>query len=224
MSDRFVFDATKAQIKEQFGVSSERDDFYESHFNITPGSLIPVVYQEEEEKKIYQFRWGQIPPDADDERDGVENYEISMEGVEEREWQLNCLESQRCLIPAHGFYKWKTTEKKSTPFFIRLLSNPLMAIAGIYSVWASATGRNVYSCSILTTEANALVQPVGDRMPVILESQRYDQWLNEESLSKDALDSLLNPFPMSKMAVNRVSEDVNNKENDNPKLIQPIPK
>lgn len=224
MSDRFVFDATKEQVEQQFGVSSERTDFYESRFNITPGSLIPTIYLEDGQKEIYHFRWGQIPVEAEEEREGIENYETSMEDLQENEWQLNALKTRRCLIPAHGFYKWKTTEKKSTPFFIRLLSNELMAIAGIYSIWESESGRNVYSCSMITTKANPLIQPVGNRMPVILEPEDYDSWLVHEPLDENTLNNLVKPFPMSKMAVNRVSEDVNNTDNDNPKLIQPIPK
>ncbi|MCW9708480.1 SOS response-associated peptidase [Fodinibius salsisoli] len=224
MSDRYVFDATKEQVEQQFGVSTKRNDFYESHFNITPGSLIPVIYFEDGKREIYRFRWGQIPPGADEERDGIENYEISTDQVLESNWQLKCLKSQRCLIPAHGFYKWKTTEKQSTPFYIRLLSNELMAIAGIYSVWESDSGRNVYSCSMLTSDANALIQPVGDRMPVILEPENYNLWLAQEPLGQDILNSLVSPFPMSKMAVNRVSEDVNDRSNNSPELIQPIPK
>ncbi len=223
MSDRFVFKGTQEEIEQQFNVRTERSDFFESHFNITPGSRITVVYQEEK-RKIYQFRWGLIPPDAEEERAGNENYETTLDAIEDSEWLTECLHERRCLIPAHGFYKWKTTEKKSTPFFIRLLSNELMAMAGIYSIWKSSTGRDVYSCAILTTEANALIQPVGGKMPVILDDEQYTEWLGEDQLSEQELDRLIKPYPMSKMAVNRVSEKVNDTDNNNPELIQPIPK
>jgi putative SOS response-associated peptidase YedK len=223
MSDRFVFKGTQEEIEQQFNVRTERSDFFESHFNITPGSRITVVYHEEE-RKIYQFRWGLIPPDAEEERAGNENYETTLDVIEENEWLTECLSKRRCLIPAHGFYKWKTTEKKSTPFFIRLLSNELMALAGIYSIWKSSTGRDVYSCAVLTTEANALIQPVGDRMPAILDTEQYTEWLGDDQLDEQSLNRLIKPFPMSKMAVNRVSEKVNDTDNNNPELIQPIPK
>ncbi|WP_372637568.1 SOS response-associated peptidase [Fodinibius sp.] len=224
MSDRFVFHASKEEVERQFNVHSDREDYFESHYNITPGSLISVVYRENSERLINNFKWGLIPPDAKDEREGTENYEATIENIQEEEWKKECLREQRCLIPAHGFYKWKTTKKKNTPFYIRLLSNELMAFAGIYSVWESASGRDVYSCSILTTKANALVQPVGDRMPVILEPEHYQAWLREEALGDQTLDRLLQSYPMSKMAVNRVSEEVNDTENNRPELIQPIPK
>lgn len=224
MSDRFVLQASKEEVEELFKVSTERDDFFESEFNITPGSLIPVVYQEDSERKIYNFKWGLVPPKADEEREGHENFAFSLDEIKEKEWLAGCLEQRRCLIPANGFYKWKFTEKKSTPFYIRLLSNELTAIAGIYSVWKSSSGRDVYSCAMLTTEANALVQPVDNRMPILIRPEYYNKWLSREPLDEAALSKLTSSYSMTEMAVNRVSEDVNDPENNSAELIQPIPK
>lgn len=224
MSDRFVFEATKQEVEQAFGISTARDDFFESDFNITPGSLIPVVYSEDDERKIYTFRWGLIPPDADEEIEGNENFEVPIEELEDDEWLTECVVHRRCLIPANGYYKWKSSEKKSTPFYIRLLSNQLTAIAGIYSVWKSSAGRDVYSCAMLTTKANVLVQPVDDRMPVLIHPNHYQQWLAKEKLSEEAFDEILNGYSMTELTVNRVSEDVNDPENNSAELIQPIPK
>lgn len=224
MSDRFVLKANKQEVEQIFEVSSEREDFFESDFNIMPGSLIPVVYREESRRHVYNFIWGLIPKDAEEEKAGIENYEVNVEDLDEDEWLKECLDRRRCLIPANGFYKWKTTKKKSTPFYIRLLSNDLMALGGIYSVWKSSSGRDVYSCAVLTTEANALVQPVDDRMPVIVRPENYEQWLSDKPLEEAELNKLLRAYSMTEMAVNRVSEDVNDPENNSPELIQPIPK
>lgn len=224
MSDRFVLQASKEEIEEVFGVSSDRKDFFESDFNITPGTLIPVVYTEDSERGIYNFIWGLIPEGADEETAGRENYEIPIEELEEDEWLSECLSQRRCLIPANGFYKWKFSEKKTTPFYIRLLSNGVTAFAGIYSVWKSSSGREVYSCAMLTTEANALVQPVDDRMPVMLHPDDHEEWLSEPGISTEELERFLDSYSLTDLAVNRVSEDVNNPENNSEELIQPIPK
>lgn len=224
MSDRFVLEASKQEVMQLFEVSTQRDDFFESEYNITPGSLIPVVYREDEERKVYNFLWGLISPEADEEKEGYDRFELSLKDIEKDEWLTECLEQRRCLIPANGFYKWKFTEKKSTPFYIRLLSNQLAAIAGIYSVWKSSSGRNVYSCAMLTTEANPLIQPVDDRMPVLIRPEHFEQWLAKESLDQAKLEKLLSGYSMTEMAVNRVSEDVNDPENNSAELIQPIPK
>lgn len=224
MSDRFVLEASKQEVEQLFGVSTAREDFFESDYNITPGSLIPVVYQEGGNRKIYTFRWGLIPPDAEEEIEGNENFVAAVEDLDEDEWLTECIEHRRCLIPANGYYKWKFSEKKSTPFYIRLLSNQLTAIAGIYSIWKSSAGRDVYSCTMLTTEANALIQPVDDRMPILAHPDYYEKWLSDENLSKAELQEVMNGFAMTELTVNRVSEDVNDPENNGPELIQPIPK
>lgn len=224
MSDRFVLQASKEEVEQLFGVSTERDDFFTSEFNITPGSLIPVIYKEGNQRKIYNFVWGLIPEDAEEEEDGRDNFEIPLEELQEDEWLAECLEQRRCLIPASGFYKWKTTEKESTPFYIRLLSNELTAIAAIYSVWKSSSGRDVYSCAMITREANALVQPVDDRMPVLLRSEDYPKWLSDEPLDEDDLSALVQSYSITELAVNRVSEEVNDPDNNSAELIQPIPK
>jgi putative SOS response-associated peptidase YedK len=224
MSDRFVLQALKEEVEQVFEVSTERGDFFESDFNITPGSLIPAIYEENEVRKIYNFVWGLIPPDAREENEGQENFEIQIEDLKNNEWLEECLNQRRCLLPANGFYKWKTTKKKSTPFYIRLLSNNLLAFAGIYSVWKSSTGRDVYSCALLTTKSNALIQPVDERMPVILHPDDYNQWLSGQSADKMDFEKLLNAYSMTEMAVNRVSDEVNNPENNSAALIQPIPK
>lgn len=224
MSDRFVLQASKEEIEEVFEVSSDRKDFFESDFNITPGTLIPVVYKEDGQREIYNFIWGLIPEGAEEETAGRENYEVPIEELEDDEWLSECLSQRRCLLPAHGFYKWKFSEKKTTPFYIRLLSNELTAFAGIYSVWESSSGREVYSCAMLTTEANALVQPVDDRMPVMLNPDDHEEWLSDEDFNTEDMEGFLNSYSLTDLAVNRVSEDVNNPENNSEELIQPIPK
>lgn len=223
MSDRLARHSAKEVIENEFEITTHRDEFFEPDYNISPGSLLPVVYVEDGERKIYTFQWGLIPEEADAEREGKDNYEAKVEELEEDTWLKTCFEKRRCIIPADGFYKWKTTKKKSTPFYVRLLSNRVAALAGVYSVWESASGRDVYSFTLLTTEANALVQPVDERMPVILRPDDYNTWLDEDT-DTDKLNSLLKPLSLTEMAVNRVSEKVADLNSQGPELIQPIPK
>lgn len=224
MSDRFVLHAPKEEVEQKFNVSTDREDYFEPDYNINPGSRIPVVYEENGERKIYDFIWGLIPDDAKEETAGRENHVVPIEDIAEDEFLTECLSQRRCLIPANGYYKWKFSEKKSTPFYIRLLSNELTAIAGIYSVWKSSSGRDVYSCAMLTTEANVLVQPVDNRMPVLLNPDDYAKWLTLNELSAEQIKQFLHGYSAIDMAVNRVSEDVNKPENNGEELIQPIPK
>jgi putative SOS response-associated peptidase YedK len=226
MSDRFVLHASKEEIEALFKVSSQRDDYFEPDYNITPASLHSIVLTNEEgERQFQQARWGLIPPDAERERAGNEHHAIPAEEVLKQEWTAECVNQRRCLIPANGFYKWKTSERAETPFYIRLLSNRLTAFAGIYDVWESSSGRTVYSFAMLTTGANPLVEPVDDRMPVLLQPENFGRWLGSDDLTKEMRDELLlEPYELTEMAVNRVSEEVNDIHNNHPELIQPIPK
>lgn len=225
MSDRFVLHAPKDEIEQMFNISSGRDDYFEPDYNITPGALRPIVLQSDGNVQHQQAQWGLIGPEAGEEREGRENFSVRAEDLHDDEWLTECIEQRRCLVPANGFYKWKTSKKKQTPFYIRLLSNRLTAFGGIYSIWKSSSGRDVYSFALLTTHANTLVEPVDDRMPVIIATENYDQWLAEKPLSKSMYSKLaIQPFDLTQMAVNRVSEDVNDINTNKPELIQPIPK
>lgn len=225
MSDRFVLHATQDEIEAFFEVSSERTDYFEPDYNINPGTLRPIILRERARRHIQQAQWGLIPEDAEEERAGKEHYAIRSEDVRENEWYSECINNRRCLVPANGFYKWKTSKKKQTPFYIRLLSNRLTAFAGIYSVWKSDSGRDVYSFALLTTEANTLVEPIDERMPVLLRKAAFEEWLGEDELTEEMYrNMLLEPYDLTLMAVNRVSEKVNDISNNGPELIQPIPK
>ena len=225
MSDRFVLHAPKDEIETLFEISSTREDYFEADYNITPGSMHPIVVNNEGAREHHQARWGLIPPDADEERAGKGNYAISAEEVRDNDWQAECVNQRRCLVPANGFYKWKSSEKKTTPFYIRLMSNKLTAFAGVYSLWQSSSGRDVYSFAILTTKANTLVEPVDDRMPVLLRRADFNRWLGGDELTSAMHKELLaEPYPLTEMAVNRVDEAVNDISNNSPELIQPIPK
>lgn len=224
MSDRFAVYASSEELENMFGVTVEKENFYEPNYNIRPGEQVPVLLRQKGKKRLESFQWGMVPPDANSEEDGKDHYEKRVEDLQEDEWLSECLEYRRCVVPANGFFKWKTTKKKSTPFFIRLLSNNVMGIAGIYSVWAPNDDNQIYSFAMLTTEANALVQPVDERMPVILRADSYDVWLSQEKVDSVTFSGLLKPYLLTEMAVNRVSEEINDPEKNSPELIQPIPK
>ncbi|MDZ7772688.1 MAG: SOS response-associated peptidase [Balneolaceae bacterium] len=221
MSDRFVLHAEKKAVEELLGATASRDDWFEANYNINVGTHHPILIVEEGERVIQQALWGLIPKDAGSEREGREHHQMHLEEMKEAKKSGVWAELGCCIIPANGFYKWKFSEKRTTPFYIRLLSNQVMGIAGLYSVWQSDSGRDVYSFLMLQTEANALVKPVSDHMPLILDRDDFGRWLEDGA---GDLDDLLKPYDLSRMAVNRVTEDVNDLDKNSPELIQPIPK
>lgn len=225
MSERFVLHAPKSEIENFFAIKVEAGHNITANYNISPGSLHPLVINNGNKREIKQAKWGLIPPEAKDERAGKDEYSITAEKLDSEEWLKECVEQRRALVPASGFYKWKATENKTTPFYVRMLSDALTALAGIYSIWESSRGRKLYSFAILTTESNALIEPIDERMPVVVRSEKFEFWLDNEIQSSEILEEIAgSPAMLTEMIVNRVTEEVNDISNNRAEMIQPIPK
>jgi putative SOS response-associated peptidase YedK len=104
------------------------------------------------------------------------------------------LKSRRCLIPADGFYEWMRTGKAKQPYCFEVGEGELFAFAGIWDRWKDPSGQWVKSCSILTTTPNAVTSAVHDRMPVILDPDSYDVWLDPGMQNVAAASELLKPY------------------------------
>jgi putative SOS response-associated peptidase YedK len=131
---------------------------------------------------------------------------------------------RRCLVLADGYYEWQSepNKKSKTPFYIRLKSEAPFAFAGLWETWRSAEDdTSIMSCAIITTRPNPLLEPIHNRMPVILEPETYEQWLDPTEQSPDKLNGLLKPYPDSKMTAYAVSKLVNNPKNDSPECVVP---
>lgn len=225
MSKRFVLNTTIEKIKNFFSVEDEIDFNITPNYNISVGDLHPLVINESGKPEIKQAKWGLIPPDAESERAGKENYNYPIEDAENNDLLSKCLQEQRALIPASGFYKWKSTENKSTPFYVRLLSGNIMALGAVYRLWKSPSGRNVYSFALLTDEASALIEPISERKPLVIRPDDFEAWLDKETRPEEILKEVEEyPTTLTEMIVNRVGEEVNDISKNEASLIQPIPK
>ena len=143
------------------------------------------------------------------------------ETVGERPRFRSVLMRKRCLIPANSFYEWQRDSAGRRPVRIRLASEEPFAFAGLWDAWRKSQGEFVKSCAIITTEANELVRPIHDRMPVILPEDVESLWLDEELQDAAALVSLLGPYPSERMETYEVSTLVNSAFNEGPELIAP---
>jgi putative SOS response-associated peptidase YedK len=132
------------------------------------------------------------------------------------------LKSRRCLIVADGFYEWRKAGGKKIPMFIRLKSKEPFGFAGLYETWKAPDGEPVTSCTIITTEANELVAPIHDRMPVIIPKRRHKTWLDPENQDVAKVVALLAPFPAEKLEAYEVSRLVNTPANNSPECIAPL--
>ncbi|HKJ45178.1 MAG TPA: SOS response-associated peptidase [Balneolales bacterium] len=224
MCGRYTLFSDKEEIEETFGVSSDENELFKVNYNVAPGTINPVILMPRPDvRDLGGFKWGLIPSWAEDERVGYKMINARAETLLEKPSYRKPFQRQRCIIPANGFFEWQTIYKQKTPFYVRTLDQDLLGFAGLYEKWVSKDKKKtVYSYTIITTEANALLQPLHDRMPVILERKNYDQWLDPVNSDTEELNKMINPYPTERMAIYRVSQDVNDAKNNGPELIQPV--
>ncbi len=130
--------------------------------------------------------------------------------------------ARRCVIPASGFYEWQAARGGKQPYFIHPTTGPLFAFAGLWERWQPVEGEPIESFTILTTSANAVMAPIHDRMPVIVDPANYGTWLGEVAASADELRALLRPAPDDRLVAEPVSTAVNSPRHDSPDCIAPL--
>lgn len=144
------------------------------------------------------------------------------ETITEKRTFKAAFEKLRCLIVADGFYEWRREGKTKIPVFIRLKSGRPFAFAGLYNNWTSPEGKEIIASTIITTQANELLEPVHDRMPVITHEDKRDLWLDPEVKVKSDLLSLLKSYPSEEMEFYEASKRVNSPRNNSPENIDPV--
>jgi putative SOS response-associated peptidase YedK len=195
-----------------FGVTRSPD--LPKRYNISPTQTVPIVRKAENGKRsIALVRWGLIPVWAKDPKIAFSMINARCETVATKPAYRTAFKKRRCLIPATGFYEWEKSGKQKLPHHFHLKDRQLFAFAGLWECWYPEKGDPLESCSIVTTEANKLVGPYHDRMPVILPRDSHDEWLDDKS-TPDELQDLLKPFPVSRMAEDAVSTKVNSSRYD----------
>ena len=190
--------------------------WFRARFNIAPTQPVPAIRSGGKELEL--FRWGLIPAWATDEKIGATMINARAETVAQKPAFKKLIATQRCLLPADGFYEWKKTGKKKTPMYATIDAGQVFAFAGLWDAWRNPRGERIETCTILTTTPNTLMADIHDRMPVILPREAYRIWLNTDVALEDLLP-LLKPFPPERMSVRPVSSLVNSVKNEGPELL-----
>jgi len=217
MCGRFSFAASDRIIEDHFGVIPG-ETAYEPRYNCAPSQKLAVISSEAPSVFSY-MKWGLIPFWAKDISIGNKLINAKAETVMEKPSFRQSFLHKRCLVPADGFYEWKQ-DKEKIPYRITMKDGSLFAMAGLWSRWNDAEGKNIDSFSIITTGANRLMQPIHHRMPVILGFREYKTWLG--STSPETLLSLLKPYPEDRMKAFPVSNLVNSPLNDFIQLTEAV--
>lgn len=193
----------------------------EGRYNAAPSQSLPVVTNDQPDA-IQLFSWGLQPFWAKDAKSIKRSINARAETLTEKPSFRTLLKSKRCLVPADGFYEWQATPHGKVPHRILLKNETLFSFAGLWDEWLDkSTGEVLHTYTIITTEANELVRPIHDRMPVILSPEGEELWLDQHD-SQDDLLSLLKPYDPDKMKEYPVSTLVNSPMNNMPEVINSL--
>jgi putative SOS response-associated peptidase YedK len=193
-----------------------------SHFNIAPSQMMPVIVHQHGKAGMVMMQWGLIPRMAKNPEKSLHSINAKAETLAEKPMFRSLLQNQRCLVPASGFYEWKKEGPRKIPFYIRLKDTSLFAFAGLYDTWYDSNTISHTTYTLVTTQANELVAPLHDRMPVILKRGDEERWLTGDAPSSDEMKTILGPYPAGEMEAYPVSSRVNSPDVDDDRLIQPL--
>ena len=189
-------------------------------YNVAPSQSMPVVVRNSP-NRLVEMQWGLIPSWSKEPRAQFSTINARAETITKSPVFRGPFKSQRCLVPASGFYEWRQTGQGKQPYCIRLKEEDLFAFAGLYDVWRDREGNELYSYTIITTPPNDLVAPIHNRMPVILEQEDEQVWLDNEADSARLL-ALLVAYPADEMEAYPVSRAVNSPANEGAELLQSV--
>jgi len=214
----------RKQILEEYFASVSGEEEWSPRFNIAPTQSVPVIRQNSKEpvRELSLVRWGLIPSWAKDPSAAAKMINARSETAGTKPAFRDALKYRRCLIPADGFYEWQRTGKAKQPYCFEVNDGQLFAFAGIWDRWRDGSGRTVETCSILTTTPNAVTSTVHDRMPVILDPDGYDLWLDPGMKDVSVVSELLKPYDARLMRCYLVSTRVNSVANDDEECSRPM--
>lgn len=219
MCGRFGLFVTPEVLEEYFSL----DDLVaavEPRYNLTPGRAVAVVREHEGQLRLQPLQWGLIPFWAKDATIGRKLVNARLDSIAEKPAYREAWQRRRCLIPASGFYEWsEPKDGRKRPYFIRPGSEPLLALAGLWERWRTPEGEKLETCVIVTTDANAQLAPIHDRMPLLIPRDAHALWLDPRSTVDDMLKLAARPPALE---AHPVGFGVNDPKNDDETLIAPV--
>jgi putative SOS response-associated peptidase YedK len=212
------------EVYARFEVVNQLEDL-KPRWNVRPGQMNPVITSASP-NRISRMFWGLIPFWAKDDKNKFSTINARAETVAGAPAYRQPFRQKRCIVPATGFYEPDKIHFDKSPFpwhYFQLKDQKVFGFAGLYDIWKDRqTGKEIYSYTIITTEPNAVVGEFHNRMPVILEKEDEDTWLNPDISEPAQLLPLLKSYPAEKMETWPVGEEARNPRNDYPELIKAL--
>lgn len=222
MCGRYSLSTPGELVAEVFEV--EESLALEPRYNIAPTQTAPIVRESrsEDRRVLRSARWGLVPYWAKDPSIGARAINARSETLARMPSFREPFRRRRCLVPADGFFEWQKRGSGKQPYHLTLADGTLFAFAGLYDRWRRAEDEWLESFTIVTAEPNGLVEPIHDRMPVILPRESYSLWLDPGIQATEALESLLSPYPAERMLATPVGSLVNSPRNDSSACIEAV--
>jgi putative SOS response-associated peptidase YedK len=223
MCGRYRLSRRKQIIEEHIDSVDWQDD-WSARFNITPTQQVPVIRQHPKEpvRQVSLMKWGLVPSWAKDTSGAARMINARSETAHTLPAFREAVKLRRCLVPADGFYEWARKGSSKQPYCFEIKDGELFAFAGLWDGWRDHGGQWVKSCSILTTTPNIVTSAIHDRMPVILEPESYDLWLDPGMQNVAAISELLKPYDARLMCCYPVSSRINSVANDDEECSRPV--
>jgi putative SOS response-associated peptidase YedK len=240
MCGRYASARKKHELLEEFQVELDGDPDRElgADYNVAPTKNVYAVLSrvpEEAERAVRQLRvvrWGLVPAWAKDPSVGSRMINARIETVAEKPSYRQAFAKRRCLLPADGYFEWMPVEgdkKKKQPYYIRPEDGGVLAMAGLYEFWKDRTRDDddplkwLVTCTVITTDAKDELGRIHDRMPMMIERERWAEWLDPKVTDAEQASRLLVPADSGRLTAVAVSTDVNNVRNNGPDLVKPLP-
>lgn len=216
MCGRYALETPASELATRFGLDEVVD--VTPRYNIAPGTDVPAIRHSPDGKRVlHLLRWGLVPHGAKDPSIGAKLCNARGETVAEKPSFRDAFKRRRCLVPANGFYEWKTEGKQKQPYYFSLKSGEPFALGGVWESWRAPNGDILRTCCLITTGPNEIVLPVHDRMPVIVSTDDYEAWLTGKP--DKALD-LVKPYRTEEMQAWAVSKRVSRSVEEGAELIR----
>ncbi|HYU50921.1 MAG TPA: SOS response-associated peptidase [Candidatus Limnocylindria bacterium] len=220
MCGRFVQERSHTELAGIFEAEPITDD-PGGRFNVAPTDPASVVVQRDDRRALTIYRWGLIPHWATDPSIGTRHINARAETLATSRAFRESFARRRCIVPADGFYEWLRLNDRRQPFVIRRADDAPLGLAGLWSGWRDpSTGQVRRTFAIVTTQANAAVARLHDRMPVVLPRDAWATWLDPRPAEIGELQALLQPAPEDWLEIFAVRPLVNNVRNDGPGLVR----
>ena len=220
MCGRYELNSSPAKLKEHFDTTGELD--FKPRFNIAPSQTVPVVSLNDKGKRVFTLaQWGLVPSWVKDTKVVQHPINAKSETAAIKPMFRHAYRKSRVLVPADGFYEWMPKDGGKQPYLIRLRDGMPMGMGGLLEHWQSPEGE-IATFTILTTEANALMAKIHDRMPVIIRPENYSTWLDTNLTDVTKIQAIALTYPDRLMEAYPVSRKVNSPKNDSPDMIEEV--